>query len=74
MAADYRTRLKELREDHDLTQEFVGKLICKSQQGYNHIEMGRAELKINDLAILCKYYDVSADYIIGLTDAPKQSL
>lgn len=65
---DYRTRLKNLREDHDYTQSDIGKILQKSQQGYNHIEMGRAELKIDDLVILCKFYNVSADYIIGLTD------
>ena len=67
----YRTRIRNIREDHDLTQAEIGKLIHKSQQGYNHIEAGRAELKIEDLAILCKFYNVSADYIIGLTDKPK---
>ena len=65
---DYRARLKNLREDSDFTQSQVGEIISKSQQGYNHIETGRAELKIEDLAALCKFYNVSADYIIGLTD------
>ena len=65
---DFRQRLKELREDGDYTQKEIGKLLNKSQQGYNHIEMGRAELKIEDLIILCRFYDVSSDYIIGLTD------
>lgn len=68
---DYRTRLRNIREDHDLTQAEVGKLLHKSQQGYNHIEAGRAELKIEDLATLCRFYKVSADYLIGLTDNPK---
>ena len=67
---DYRTRLRNLREDNDYTQSEIGKIIQKSQQGYNHIEAGRAELKIEDLATLCKFYNVSADYIIGLTDQP----
>ena len=67
---DYRTRLRNLREDRDLTQAQVGKILNKSQQGYNHIEAGRAELKIEDLATPCKYYNVSADYLIGLTDEP----
>lgn len=71
MKIDYRTRLRNIREDHDLTQEFVGKLLCKSQQGYNHIEAGRAELKINDLIALCNFYNLSADYIIGICDEPK---
>ena len=65
---NYRERIKNLREDNDYTQEFIGKLLNKSQQGYNHIEAGRAELKIDDLIKLCKLYKVSADYIIGLTD------
>jgi len=68
---NYRERLKSLREDNDYTQTEIGKLINKSQQGYNHIETGRAELKIEDLAILCKFYKVSADYIIGLTSELK---
>ncbi len=68
---DYRTRLKNLREDNDLTQSQIGEVINKSQQGYNHIETGRAELKIEDLAALCKFYNVSSDYIIGLTDEKK---
>ena len=65
---DYRTRLKNLREDHDLTQATVGAHLQKSQQGYYHIETGRAELKIEDLIRLCRLYNVSADYIIGLID------
>ena len=68
---DYRTRIKNLREDNDYTQSYIGKLLQKSQQGYNHIETGRAELKIEDLVILCKIYNVSADYIIGLIPTPK---
>ena len=68
---DYRTRIKEVREDRDLTQKQIGQIINKSQQGYNHIEAGRAELKINDLIALCKYYNLSADYVIGLSNTAK---
>ena len=68
---DYRTRLRDIREDRDLTQAEVGRILNKSQQGYNHIEAGRAELKIEDLAKLCQFYNISADYLIGLTDKPK---
>ena len=69
---DYRMRLRDIREDRDLTQAELGKIINKSQQGYNHIETGRAELKIDDLIKLCQFYNLSADYIIGLIDAPKK--
>ena len=65
---NYRERMRNLREDHDLTQEEVGRLLNKTQQGYNHIETGRAELKIEDLIKLCDYYNVTADYFIGRTD------
>ena len=68
---DYRTRLRNIREDRDLTQAEIGQILNKYQQGYNHIEAGRAELKIDDLIKLCRYYDLSADYIIGLTNKPK---
>lgn len=66
----YRTIIKNVREDRDLTQAEIGKLLNKSQQGYNHIEAGRAELKIDDLIILCRFYNLSADYLIGLSDIP----
>ena len=69
---DYRTRIKNIREDRDLTQSEIGKLLQKSQQGYNHIETGRAELKIEDLVKLCKFYNLSADYLIGLINEPKK--
>ena len=65
---NYRARMRTLREDHDLTQKEAGKIINKSQQGYSHIEDGRAELKIDDLIALCNFYGVSADYFIGRTD------
>lgn len=65
---EYRERMRGLREDRDLTQAQVAKIIHKSQQGYNHIETGRAELKIEDLIKLCDFYNVSADYFIGRKD------
>ena len=68
---DYRTRIKNTREDRDLTQSEIGKLLHKSQQGYNHIETGRAELKIEDLITLCEFYNLSADYLAGIIDEPK---
>ncbi len=71
---DYRERLRGVREDRDYTQEQVGKIINKSQQGYNHIETGRAELKIDDLKKLCEFYNLSADYLIGLSDNPDKSI
>lgn len=68
---EYRIRLRNVREDRDLTQAQVGAILNKSQQGYNHIEAGRAELKIEDLVKLCQFYNLSADYMVGLIDKPK---
>ena len=68
---NYRQRIRALREDRDLTHKQVGALINKSQQGYSHIEDGRAELKIDDLITLCTFYGVTSDYVIGLSDDPK---
>ena len=60
--------MRDLREDNDLTQREVARVINKSQQGYSHIEEGRAELKIDDMIKLCKFYGVSADYFVGMSD------
>ena len=68
IVVNYRQRLREIREDRDLSQEEIGKVINKSQQGYSHIENGRAELKIEDLIRLCEYYQLPADYLIGRID------
>ena len=65
---NYRERMRMLREDNDLTQKELGSVINKSQQGYSHIEDGRAELKIDDLIKLCRFYKVSADYFIGISE------
>ena len=48
----------------------VGAVINQFQQGYGHIEDGRAELKIDGLIKLCRFYKVSVDYVIGLSDRP----
>lgn len=68
---NYRTRIRAVREDRDLTQKQIGEVLQKSQQGYNHIEDGLAELKIDDLIRLCRFYNLSADYLIGLIDEEK---
>ena len=68
---DYRDIIRGVREDRDDTQARIGEVLHKSRQGYSHIESGRAELKIDDLIKLCKFYNLSADYLIGLTNTPR---
>lgn len=63
---DYLDKLIALRIDNDLSQKTIGKIIDKSQQGYDHIEKRRAKLTIEDFKILCKFYKVSADELLEL--------
>lgn len=63
---EYVKRIRDLREDHDLTQEQVAKVLGTSQTMYARYERGANELPIRHLISLCKLYKVSADYILGL--------
>lgn len=58
--------LKELREDHDLTQSQVATALGTTQQVYSRYEMGINELPLRHLRTLCCFYQVSADYILSL--------
>ena len=64
-------RIRDVREDRDLSQTTVAALLKKSQRAYSRIESGEAELRVDDLATLCKFYNLSADYLTGLTDEPR---
>lgn len=68
----YIQRFIDLREDNDLTQKQLAEVLNKSQQGYAHIENGRANLSIDDMTTLCKFYNVSPEYILGFTDEIKK--
>ena len=64
----YTKRIRDLREDHDKTQQEVAKYLETSQTMYARYERGANELPIRHLIALCKLYEVSADYILGLSD------
>ncbi len=61
-------RIKSLREDRDFTQAEIAKVIKTTQQHYSKIERGYAEIGAEKLILLSKFYNVSVDYILGLTD------
>ena len=63
----YIQRIRALREDSDYTQEYVASYIGTSQTMYARYERGANELPIRHLISLCKLYNVSADYILGLS-------
>lgn len=67
----YTKRLRDLREDHDKTQQQIADVLDTSQTMYARYERGANELPIRHLLTLCAYYGVSADYILGRTDNPK---
>ncbi len=59
--------LRELREDRDIKQETIAELLQTTQQYYSRYERGVHPLPIQHLIALCKFYNVSADYILGLS-------
>ena len=58
--------LRELREDHDLTQQQIATLLQTTQQVYSRYENGVNEMPLRHLVTLCRFYHVSADEILGL--------
>lgn len=68
MKPGYVKRLRDLREDHDKTQQEIAEILCTSQTMYARYERGANELPIRHLIALAKFYNVSADYILGLCD------
>ena len=63
---EYWIILKELREDRDLKQSTIAHVLGTTQQVYSRYENGINEMPIRHLRTLCQYYNVSADYILGL--------
>ena len=66
----YVKRIRDLREDHDYTQAYVGSVLGTTQSMYARYERAANELPIRHLIALCKLYHVSSDYILGLSDDP----
>ena len=65
---NYQQRIKDLRIDKDLKQEDIAKILGTTQQYYGQYEIGKRPLTIEHLITLCKYYNVSSDYVLGFTD------
>ena len=67
----YFQRLRDLREDHDMNQTEIAKLLHTSQTVYSRYERGYQTIPVEHLLILADYYDVSVDYILGRTNQQK---
>ena len=65
---NYIKKLRDLREDHDMTQQDVADILGNSQTMYARYERGANELPIRHLIKLCEFYKVSSDYILGIKD------
>ena len=65
-------RIRDLREDHDLTQAQMGKILSCSQRVYSNYERGELDIPTEILIKLSIYYNVSTDYILELTSNPKR--
>lgn len=68
MAKCYNERIKDLREDHDMTQQELAKILEISDVTLQSYEYGKSEPKLSTLITLAKYYNTSIDYIAGLTN------
>lgn len=64
----WKIRIRELRKEKKLTHEEIAKLLNTTKQYYSRYETQDIELPLHHLITLCKFYEVSADYILGLTD------
>ena len=70
---DYKKRIRDLREDADLTQAQVAEVLGTSQTMYARYERGASEMPIRHLIALAKLYRVSTDYILGLENGKKEN-
>ena len=62
-------RLKELRKEHQLSQESLSRALGLTRTAYANYEQGTREPSIDTLIAFCNFYDIPADYLIGRTDS-----
>ena len=65
-------RIRDLREDRDITQKEMAKYLNCSQQVYSNYELGQRDIPTEILIKLSFFYNVSVDYILGISDNPKK--
>ncbi len=68
MSEKYIKHIRDLREDHDKTQQEIADILGTSQTMYARYERGANELPIRHLITLCRFYGVTSDYILGLDE------
>ena len=68
MNLSFGERIRNLREDKDLTQSELGEQVNMTQRKISYIERGKYEPSIDDIVSLCKFFNVSSDYLLGIND------
>ena len=68
---NYAERIRALREDEDKTQTEIAALLNVGQRTYCDYELGKTRIPVDSLIVLAKLYDVSMDYICGISDKRK---
>ena len=72
MANMYYKRLRDLRQDNDLTQKQIADILGTAREQYNKYELGKQEIPFHHAIALAKYYNVSLDYLAGIVETPKK--
>ena len=67
----FNERIRNLREDNDLTQKELAEIFNTTQKKISRMETAEAEPSLKDIEIYCKFFKVSADYLLGFTDDQK---
>jgi len=68
----YYQRLRDLREDNDMTQSDVAELLGTAREQYNKYELGKQEIPFHHVITLAKHYNVTIDYLAGIVDSPRK--
>ena len=69
---DFYQRLKDLREDHDLTQQDVADVLQTTREQISKYETGKQMMGVDKYIKLARFYNVSLDYLTGIIDTPKK--
>ena len=70
LVIDMKLRIRDLREDNDLTQQQISKILLCDQSLYSKYERGERDIPVALLIKLADYYNTSIDYLVGRTDNP----
>jgi len=69
---NYYQRLKDMREDRDMSQKDIAKLLEISQSDYSKYELGKHMMGIDKYIKLARFYNVSLDFLVGIRDNPDE--